>query len=94
MTLTLTQLAGMWFSDDRHYSMWVGEEKKWVEVSFEKKVFLSEPINFLNDGKGFECCLSDSIIVKQLYNTSAEEILFSINSKQGEIQIWFKKRIM
>ena len=92
MTLSLNQLAGIWFSDDMRCSLRVGIEQNRVETCFDRNIVVSEPINFLNDGKGISCKISDSISVIQLYNFEGDELLFHILNENVEMKVWLKKR--
>ena len=92
MNLSEGVLIGTWFSEDKQFTLWISKDQARVEVYLNKKTILSEPFCFFNNGEGFECKVSDSVTVTQLYNCNADEIFFHINTADYGIKQWFIKR--
>lgn len=92
MTLTEADIVGMWFSEDKKFTLWISKNQNRVEIYYNRKTILSEPFSFLNNGEGYNCRVSESITVIQLYNCNTDEIYFDIKSADYEIKQWFTKR--
>lgn len=92
MTLSLDQLAGMWFSDDKQFTLWIRKEQERIEVYYNRKVVLSEPICFYYDEVNNICKVSESVTVFQLHDSNDQKIVFWINTDDYETEQWFNKR--
>ena len=92
MTLLEGDVIGMWFSEDKQFTLWISKNQQRVEVYFNRKPILSEPFSFFNNGEGFDCKVSDSVTVTQLFNCNTDELFFHINTADYGIKQWFIKR--
>ena len=88
--LSLRELAGMWVSSDCNVSMWITLEANHVEVYYDRRVVVSEPLNFLYDKERNIRKISDSVLLYQLFEI--DEILIRITIGDKICDFFLKKR--
>ena len=66
-TISLDQLTGVWVSNDGLFSMWVSNDGKCIVVKKDIEIIVSETTNFSWNEDMNECRLSNSVLLKQLF---------------------------
>lgn len=68
MNMTLKQMEGMWLTKDANSSMLIGVmDPKRIEISVNRKTVVSECTQFEYDAVQNNCRISESVILKQLF---------------------------
>lgn len=68
MNMTLKQMEGMWLTKDANSSMLIGVmDPKRIEISVNRKTVVSECTQFEYDTVQNNCRISESVILKQLF---------------------------
>lgn len=82
MNMTVDQLVGVWKSDDGRCVMWIGNDMKYVMVTYDNESIISETIIFSYDEARNVCIISDSVILNQLFADGGICIKVFYNNQQ------------